>query len=205
MSRRGAAPRHSAFDMVQLQSLDLDAKVQATLLRIKAWHEYFDGDVYVAYSGGKDSTVLLHLVRSLYPGVKAVFHDTGVEFPEIRRFVMATPNVDITKPKMTFRQVIEKEGYPLVSKRSAQYVREARTTKSDGLYRLRMEGIRGDGSFSPKARIPQKWQRLMTDAPFKISDRCCAVLKHRPAAVYEKPQGSTASSGPWQLTRSSAP
>ena len=41
------------------------------------------GAVFVSFSGGKDSTVLLKLVRELYPDVKAVFCDTGLEYPEV--------------------------------------------------------------------------------------------------------------------------
>ena len=51
------------------------------------------------FSGGKDSTVLLDLVRKLYPGIVAVFVDTGLEYPEIREFVKRFENVEWLKPK----------------------------------------------------------------------------------------------------------
>ena len=69
------------------QAWPLDTKVQWALRQIRIWYDYWDGKVYVAFSGGKDSTVLLHLVRSLYPDVPAVFCNTGLEFPEIVEFV----------------------------------------------------------------------------------------------------------------------
>lgn len=68
--------------------------------------------MYVSFSGGKDSTVLLDLVRSEYPNVKAVFVDTGLEYPEIRSFVKTFDNVEILKPKKNFKQVIQEYGYP---------------------------------------------------------------------------------------------
>ena len=49
----------------QRQSLPLHLKVELSKNRIKQFYEHFDGNVYVSFSGGKDSTVLLHLVRSL--------------------------------------------------------------------------------------------------------------------------------------------
>lgn len=65
--------------------------------------------------------------------MKAVFVDTGLEYPEIKQFVSKFPNVDIIKPKMPFHQVIEKYGYPVVSKEQAQYIYEYRHTKSEYL------------------------------------------------------------------------
>ena len=99
------------WELKQKQSLPLEAKIAMTLRRIREWYEYWDGNVYVSFSGGKDSTVLLHLVRQYYPDVPAVFSDTGLEFPEIREFVKTVPNVTWLRPALTFKKVIEKHGY----------------------------------------------------------------------------------------------
>jgi len=76
--------RHELWQLRQMQSLPLEAKIIKSQMRIREWYEHWSGDVYVAFSGGKDSTVLLHLTRQLYPDVPAVFCDTGLEFPEIK-------------------------------------------------------------------------------------------------------------------------
>lgn len=89
--------------LAQRQSLPLEAKIEMSKKRIREWYEHYDGDVYVAFSGGKDSTVLLHLVRSMYPDVEAVFSDTGLEYPEIREFVKTIDNVTWVKPKKNFK------------------------------------------------------------------------------------------------------
>ena len=95
-----------------LQNLPLELKILKTEQRIREWYEHWEGQVYVSFSGGKDSTVLLHIARSIYPDIPAVFVDTGLEYPEIRRFVKQTKNVIWLKPEMNFRRVIEKYGYP---------------------------------------------------------------------------------------------
>lgn len=59
--------------LIQRRSLPLEAKVQMTLKRIREWYEYWDGDVYAAFSAGKDSTALIDMIWSIYPDVPAVF------------------------------------------------------------------------------------------------------------------------------------
>ena len=97
-------------ELKMMQNYPLWMKVEKTKLRIKEWYEYYNGEVYVSFSGGKDSTVLLDIVRNIYPEVEAVFSDTGLEFPEIREFVKSKDNVTIIKPEMTFKQVINEKG-----------------------------------------------------------------------------------------------
>jgi 3'-phosphoadenosine 5'-phosphosulfate sulfotransferase (PAPS reductase)/FAD synthetase len=53
--------RHSKGDLQQMQSLPLEAKILMTQRRIRDWVDYWNGDVYVSFSGGKDSTVLKHM------------------------------------------------------------------------------------------------------------------------------------------------
>lgn len=72
-----------------MQSLPLDIKIRMTKERIKQWYEYWDGMVYVSFSGGKDSTVLKHIVDSIYDDVPSLFVNTGLEYPEIQKFAMS--------------------------------------------------------------------------------------------------------------------
>src|SRR3989344_9347436 len=46
--------------------------------------------IAIAWTGGKDSTIILHLVRSIYKNkvpFKVFFNDTTIEFPEIYDFI----------------------------------------------------------------------------------------------------------------------
>ena len=169
-----------------MQSYPLDIKIEKTKLRIREWYEYYNGEVYVSFSGGKDSTVLLDIVRSIYPDVEAVFSNTGLEFPEVVNFVKTIDNVTMIKPEMSFRKVINEKGYPVVSKSVSNCVRLARKNIEDGKDTLRVRQIRGleNGSKFNKA----KWEFLL-DAPFKISDECCNELKKKPFKKYEKETG----------------
>jgi 3'-phosphoadenosine 5'-phosphosulfate sulfotransferase (PAPS reductase)/FAD synthetase len=53
--------KHIQYDLKQMQSLPLEAKIAMTQQRIRQWYEYWEGNVYVSFSGGKDSTVLKHI------------------------------------------------------------------------------------------------------------------------------------------------
>lgn len=167
----------------QMQGLSLEEKISATKRRIREWYEHFEGEVYVSFSGGADSTVLLDLVRQEYPDVEAVFANTGLEYPEIVRFVKSRENVKIIKPKMSFKEVLKKYGYPVVSKEVSTYVCELGGTKSE-----RLRNIRLYGSINGSYKLPEKW-RFLLDAPFKISSSCCRVLKKDPMANYQKASG----------------
>lgn len=119
-------------DLKEMQSWSLDRKIMVTQTRIIEWYQHYDGQVYVSFSGGKDSTVLLDIARKIYPDIEAVFVDTGLEYPEIREFVKSKDNVTWLKPEITFKKVIEKHGYPVISKVTSNAVHYARKNIQQG-------------------------------------------------------------------------
>lgn len=144
------------FTLKMRQAMPLDDKIKFTQRRIHEWVKEFGvNGCYVSFSGGKDSTVLLDIVRGLYPDIEAVFVDTGLEYPEIRQFVKTFDNIKMRK-----------------------HLEDSKH------YKYRFDKLNGDkGSYS----CPQ-WKFLLK-APFKISNKCCNVMKKKPAHNYHKQTG----------------
>ena len=110
---------HTKDELRELQSKSLEEKIQISTARIIEWYETWGGQVYISNSGGVDSTVLSWLVHRIYPDVVDVYCDTGLEYPELREFIMNKPGVVVLKPKMNFIQILSKYGYPIISKEIA--------------------------------------------------------------------------------------
>lgn len=148
------------------------------------------GAVYVSFSGGKDSTVLKHIVESMYDDVPSLFVNTGLEYPEIQKFAMSQKNVVTVRPEMRFDEVLKTYGYPVLSKENSLYIRQCQNPTENNITtrRLRLEGIRSDGVKVTKGEIPNMWKYLV-DAPFSISEKCCDVMKKNPAKKYGKETG----------------
>jgi 3'-phosphoadenosine 5'-phosphosulfate sulfotransferase (PAPS reductase)/FAD synthetase len=175
----------SLGELFQRQSLPLEAKEIHSIRVIEQALDFCDGNAYISYSGGIDSDVLKHLVRRVQKDTPAVFLNTGLEWPEIVQHVREDDNVTWLRSKMRYEDVLEHYGYPLISKSQAQYISEYRSTKSQYLRDKRL-GTYANGK--TRFCISEKW-RFMIDAPFKISDRCCHVMKKGPAKKYEHETG----------------
>ena len=185
--------KHTIQELQIRQRLPLEIKIRMSQQRIREWiSEYGEDGVYISFSGGKDSTVLLHLVRELYPNVRAMFVDTGLEYPEIREFVKTFDNVDIVRPKMNFKQVIEKYGYPFISKEVSKNVYYAKRSlergELGGVHLKKLLGTMTDKDGNKSKFCTEKYKFLL-EAPFSISSNCCDVMKKAPAHAYEKATG----------------
>ena len=117
--------KHEAYELAQMQSLPLEAKIRMTKMRIRDWYDYWDGNVYVSVSGGKDSQVLAHIVKEMYDDVPLVFVNTGLEFDSVRLKGMELED-EVLRPEMSFVEVIKKYGYPIISKEVSQAVDEGK-------------------------------------------------------------------------------
>lgn len=188
---------HDKQDLLQRQSLPLRAKILMTERRIREWVDYWNGDVYVSFSGGKDSTVLKHIVDSMYDNIPAVFVNTGLEYPEIQTFVREVkagkyecfnPDVEIVRPEMRFDEVIKRYGYPVISKEVAQRIHEWNNSKRTTYLQMRWQGKNTDGTDKDPRFNISKWIPLR-DSGIPISHKCCDVMKKNPVKKYEKQTG----------------
>lgn len=238
------ANKHNQQDLRQMQALPLEAKINMTRERIRAWYESWvrfeihndktgktryvtmdcrdvplfraepplkegewivsalPGAVYVSFSGGKDSTVLKHIVDNT-PGVydvPAVFVNTGLEYPEIQRFVKDVQSgrwdcfnsdVVIVRPEMRFDEVIKKYGYPAISKEVSEVIYSVRNSKPGKTKTVRQKRLNGEllDNNGNKSRFNCENWKFMLDAPFEVASHCCAVMKKKPALKYAKETG----------------
>lgn len=170
-------------ELMMLQNLPLDIKIAKSKRRIQEWVDYFGVDeCYISFSGGKDSLVMLHLIKQLdiNDRIPVVYVDTGLEYPEIKKFVKKTyPNAIILRPRKSFKQVIEEYGYPVISKEQAGYIEDIR----NGNEKTKIKRL--DTSKSRNFTLSKKYHYLI-DAPFKISNKCCHIMKKEPIKKYEK-------------------
>lgn len=173
---------YTYIDLRTMQNWSLQKKIQVTQTRIIEWYKYYNGNVYVSFSGGVDSTVLLDLTRRVYEDIPAVFVDTGLEYPELREFVKTIDNVTWLKPKLSFHEVVKKYGYPVISKEVSNVIYGARKGQDHRLARI-------NGKFLDKYGNPSQFNcekfRYLMGAPFKISDKCCYHMKIAPIKKYE--------------------
>lgn len=160
----------------------------------------FDGQVYVSFSGGKDSTVLKHIVDSMYDDVPSLFVNTGLEYPEIQKFVKDirtgkwdcfNSDVEIIRPEMRFDEVIEKYGYPAISKEVSEVIYSVRNSKPGKTKTVREMRLNGEllDNYGNKSRFNCENWKFMLDAPFEVANHCCTYMKKKPAQKYTKETG----------------
>ena len=175
-------------ELYRLQALPLDEKIAIAQKAIREFVEPFGVDgIYISFSGGKDSTVLIHLCRQLYPDLVGLYSDTGLEFPEIRDFVQTFDNITIVTPKMHHREMLKKCGYPVVSKEQAEWIYRIRSGTSSGAIQKAFYGLNLDGT-PTRFKLSEQWKYLL-NAPFNIGSGCCKEMKLKPIAEYVKKTG----------------
>lgn len=165
-----------------------NTKVVKAMEHIEALYNDTGGKCYVSFSGGKDSTVILALIKmceeiyTLPPNaIPAVFCNTGIELGATVEFVRWVKdnyysNVQIIRPdpKKPFDWIIKNHGKPIKSK-----------MKSEELHRWHAKGnekslgylVDIDNKFN-KTKIANKDLHMIhPDFDITVSQKCCMYLK----------------------------
>lgn len=173
-------------ELEERQQWTLPQKIDHALATIDVFVSRLGLDkVYLSFSGGKDSTVMLDLARHIYPDILAVFSNSGNEYPDIIRFVRETQargaNILIIRPKMTPRQVWNMYGFPLIGKEQAEKIHRIRVNPDSKTARKWMADT---GYF----KLAHRWRYLINE-PYNTSHLCCKILKKDPFHHFEKETG----------------
>ena len=196
----------------------LDAKIFHFVSVFVEFFIYYHGEVYLSWSGGKDSDVGCDIIDRIWSGEfvgkymtkdtwqlvvfykkpMRVFCNTGLEFPEIVQRVKERSalhnDVVIMKPKMGFVRVIKEIGLAVGSKKIAMQLSRLKkmlsnpSPKNENTIKLYTTGIKSDGTKSLNFGLSKRWLKLL-DAPFPVSDKCCNIFKKEPFKRYEKETG----------------
>lgn len=148
---------------------------------------YGEENFYVSFSGGKDSTVIHHLIDEVLPNnrIPRVFCNTGIEYEAIVKFVKEMKKHDdrivIIDPSKNISVTLKEDGYPFKSK---IHSRKVATFQRSGMGKTVDEYVNGErGKYlCPKAL---KYQ-FSDDFNLKVSGKCCDRLKKEPFKKWEK-------------------
>lgn len=181
----------------------LDDKVNDACHRIEDLYHETDGKCYVSFSGGKDSTVLLALIKlceEVYTipenGIPAVFSNTGIELGVTVEFVKWVKgnyyeNTQIIRPDHSFDWCLKTYGKPVKSKLRSEFLGMWRAGKrTANVYRNLVQGVTSAGRPAVRTKLADKDMHMISDEfNIKVSPMCCKILKKKPFIKYAKANG----------------
>src|SRR5690606_30466629 len=119
-------------------TIDLELKIEDALFRIKDLYNKTSGKCCLAFSGGKDTTVLAELIfmaqkKYNLPEIPFVFADTQVEYDATYKFVdWFSKNkypIEILKPTKPFGKILKEYGLPFASKIKSEFINSYQKNK----------------------------------------------------------------------------
>lgn len=152
----------------------LELKIAMAKQRIQyAINLYGQDSCYIGFSGGKDSTVLSHLVNSMGYKIEHVYSNTRLEYPECISFAKKWCEKNDLKltfvlPDMLPTEVWKKYGYPMFSKDAAETLERIR------------RGLKVNEKKRNRVRNLLKYKKV------KLSSKCCQKLKKEPMKKWQK-------------------
>jgi len=190
------------MELTQDQELMLEMAVDDAMFRIKRDYERLEGNIYLSFSGGKDSTVVGELIKmcKLPTDIEFVFSNTGIEFDATKRFVQNYdyPNVRMVKPRKPWGKVLKDHGTPVLSKLKSEALGTYQKSIDDPLSTSRgrqlISGVSEKGGVVGDSRTmyglaEKHFHFLHPDLEYDIANRCCHYMKKLPFTDYEKDSG----------------
>lgn len=166
--------------LASLRAMPLEAKIIKTKYLIREAITTFGEDhCYISYSGGKDSTVLSHIAKQMYPNILHLFANTTNEYPETLKHIQWEINenhtniitvypIDSKGEMWNFKKVVKRYGYPMFSKRVSNAIRTYQHAKTN---RTKQNSI---------DYIERNFKKYKDYMELPISDKCCDKLKKEP-------------------------
>lgn len=170
----------------------LEMGIADALHRIKNNFQQTEGQTYLSFSGGRDSTVVAELIKmaGLPEDIPFVFANTGIELDATLRFVKEYdyPNIVMVKPRKPAPLIWKEDGKPILSKTKSDWLDTAH--RSDNL----LDSARGRQLISGEAeKAGEKLGRrtknalafkhfhlLHPDLEYKVANKCCHYMKKMP-------------------------
>ena len=173
--------------------MELSIYVKMAKTRICSLYSDTAGSCYLSFSGGKDSTIVLALIKELQEegrirenAIPAVYADTGIELQATKDFVEWVKenyygNVKILQPEKSFSQIIKEFGKPFRSKMRSKLIK---TFKNDPNSRAGYHLLNRDGFKTSLAN--RDFHVLHPEFDIKISNSCCKYMKKKPFERFSK-------------------
>ena len=199
--------RRKHNEMLALQSLPYEVKVGKAKQRIR---EFIYGCDQLGFNthvsvGGLDSITLLCLIRSMNIDIPAV----SVSVLEDKSIIQIHKQLGVTmlKPLKTKHEILQEEGFPVISKKIATKIMALQDpTESNATIRHAIItgecGEKGHYATNSAMQLPKRWLELFGGyenenegtnyqiPPFKVSSKCCEIMKERPCDIWAKENNS---------------
>lgn len=172
-------------------------KIRLAMERVEELYNSTNGKCYLSFSGGKDSTVILAIIKMCQElgtvgDIPAVYCETGLELGATREFVNWVEenwyhNVVRIKPEKPFAYVIKHYGKPIKSKMKSSRLGRLQRNRDETNLNFK-ELLGGDDAKSYcKVKIANKDLHMIhPNFDIKASDKCCDILKKKPFVKYSK-------------------
>ena len=158
-----------------------------------AYKKYdLENKAYLSFSGGKDSTILHHLLDEALPNNKIprVYIDTGIEYFDIKKFVLELQKndkrIEIVKPTKNIKEVLEKFGYPFKSKEHSMRVEQFNKGTNANYIKKYISGYDHNGKKSTFVCPNVLKYQFEEKGKYNYSNLCCYKLKKEPSHKWQR-------------------